>query len=147
MKKTYFPILLMVCLVAFQELSCQNKSSQITQSNSSVSYKFLDVKVTNFLFKKVDSNNNIVPFTDKDVTFLKDYFLQKEGVLSVNANSTDKVIEVISLLQKDGKILFQHRQVIELLQNMGYITTHMHCERQQRHLHSNTPQHNQTVTL
>ena len=137
MKKTYFPILLMVCLVAFQELSCQNKSSQITQSNSSTSYTFLDVKVTNFLFKKVDSNNNIVPFTDKDVAFLKDYFLQKEGVLSVNAKPTNKAIEVISLLQKNGKILFQHRQVIELLQNMGYIATHMHCERQQRYLHSN----------
>jgi len=147
MKKTYFPILFMVCLVAFQELSCQNKSSQITQSNSSTSYTFLDVKVTNFLFKKVDSNNNIVPFTDRDVTFLKDYFLQKEGVLSVKANPTDKVIEVISLLQKEGKILFQHRQVIELLKNMGYIATHMHCERQQRYLHSKNFQLNTAVSL
>lgn len=134
MKKILVTALVLVCLFTYEDLTAQIK---IIQNNSFLNSKdsvLLDVKVTNFLFKKTDFNNSIVEFTQDDVVFLNNYFAQKEGVLSLKSHLLDKSFEVVSLLQKEGKIIFQHRQVIEILQKMGYITIQMNCKREQRYL-------------
>ena len=134
MKKICLISQLVVYLLIAHQLSAQIPASQVKHRTDSKKSALLDVKVTQFLFKKVDQHDQVVPFTDKDIAFLTSYFLQKEGVISVNSDVTDKTIEIVSLLQKDGKILFQHRQESELLQKMGYVATKMNCERQQRQL-------------
>lgn len=120
--------LLLVCLMTCQHISAQvviTEDNPLSTPNDSV---LLDVKVTNFLFKKIDTNNSIVEFTNEDLISLNNYFTQKEGVVSLKSRLIDKSFEVVSLLQKEGKIVFQHRQVIDILQRMGYIAIQMNCK-------------------
>lgn len=147
MKKTYLIFQLVVYLLICHQLSAQIPVSQVKHLTVLHKTALLDVKVTHFLFKKVDKDRKVVPFTNKDTAFLKGYFLQKEGIISVRANSTDKTIEVVSILQRNGKVLFQHRQERELLQKMGYITTKMHCKVQKQHIPVESVQNNQEVKL
>ncbi|MFK7906619.1 MAG: hypothetical protein AB8B69_15920 [Chitinophagales bacterium] len=145
MKKTILYLVLVV-LVGQSNIYAQEESlieTDIIQSSG-----FCDVKTTDFNFKKVDENHRIVAFTKEDLINLEAFFNEQQGVLSVEGDYLDKTIQVLNLSEQDGKTLFDHCEIAEILNRDGYITIRLRSRIKSQYLLAVVPtlDHNSEMT-
>ncbi|MEZ4886355.1 MAG: hypothetical protein R3E32_16585 [Chitinophagales bacterium] len=130
-----FSILFALCVFT-QNIHAQSDLTKIIRTDKVPNSGFFDVKVTNFLFKKVDDNNNVVAFTEADAQKLYAFFEKETGVVYVESHTIDKSIKVISLIQTDGKSLFDYKVFVDMLDQLGYIVTQLRCKTQKQYIAS-----------
>ena len=132
LKRTILPLLFLV-FAGESILYAQGEKSLLETDFIEVS-GFFDVKTTDFTFKKVDENHRIVAFTKDDLTHLQTFFESQEGVLKVKGDHVDKTIQVISLLEKEGQVFFEHREIAEILNRDGFITIRLRTRTKSQYL-------------
>ncbi len=100
---------------------------------------FFDVKTTEFTFKKVDKNHRVIAFSEGDFLYLQSFFNQQDGILNVSGHQLDKTLEVTSLLEKSGQLLFDHCGIVEDLNSSGYITIRLRSRVKSQYLIASIP--------
>lgn len=130
---------MLIGLFSTQAIQSQSPPSQIVKTDKISKSGFFEVKVTNFLFKKIDANNKVVSFTEADAEILNTFFEEETGVVSVESHAIDKSVRVLSLLQKDGSSLFEHKKFVDMLDELGYVVTRLHCQTQRQYIASTIP--------
>ncbi|MEZ4886356.1 MAG: hypothetical protein R3E32_16590 [Chitinophagales bacterium] len=131
MKKS---ILLLFFVVSMGNSTIHAQDNSLIETDMIEVSGFFDVKTTDFTFKKVDANNRIIAFTTEDLEYLKTFFENQEGVLRVEGDKLDKTVQVVSLLEKDGQIFFQHREIAEVLNQDGFVTIRLRTRSNSRYL-------------
>lgn len=132
-------ILLLLCIFFAGHAMIAQEESLIETDMIEVN-GFFDVKTTVFTFKKVDENHRIVAFTKEDLSYLQTFFQNQEGVLLVEGDQLDKTVKVVSLLEKDGKIFFEHREIATILNRDGFVTIRLRSRKTSEYLVAIAPQ-------
>ncbi len=150
--KNLFPILTISMFILLVCFSTQLSHAQVTlakvvRTDKVSNSGFFDVKVTNFLFKKVDDNNKIIAFTEEDAQTLYQFFEKENSIVSVESHSIDKSVRVISLLQKDGSSSFEFKNFVDMLDELGYVVTQLRCNTQKQYIASTTPKSENKVMV
>ncbi|MGB1241908.1 MAG: hypothetical protein ACPG49_05270 [Chitinophagales bacterium] len=127
-------ILLLLCIFfAGHSMIAQEEDSLIETDMIEVN-GFFDVKTTVFTFKKVDDNHRIVAFSKEDLSYVQTFFQTQEGVLKVEGDQLDKTLKVVSLLEKDGKLFFEHQEIATILNRDGFITIRLRSHKTSQYL-------------
>jgi hypothetical protein len=86
---------------------------------------YLDVQITNYLFRKVDTNYKIVEFTPLDALKLEQFFMLKKGVLSCETHALNKTAKIVSHINEPNITVsldfFDPIAAMEELKTMGYV--------------------------
>ncbi|MGB0931738.1 MAG: hypothetical protein ACPGVB_13225 [Chitinophagales bacterium] len=126
-------ILLLLCIFFAGHSMIAQEDSLIKTDMIEVN-GFFDVKTTVFTFKKVDDNHRIVAFSKEDLSYLQAFFRNQEGVLKVEGDQLDKTLKVVNLLEKDGKVFFEHQEIATILNRDGYITIRLRSHKTSEYL-------------
>ncbi len=119
-----------------QVVNAQATLAKVVRTDKVPSSGFFDVKVTNFLFKKVDDNNKVIEFTEDDAQMLNTFFESEIGIVSVESHAIDKSVRVVSLMRKDGTSLFEYKNFVDMLDELGYVVTQLLCKTQRQYIAS-----------
>lgn len=87
---------------------------------------YFNVKICDFIFKKLDHNKRLVEFTPLDIVKLEQYFMAKAGVLTCSSHVLDKNVKVVSKMYDNGLPAFDHYKVVEELHQMGFAVLTLH---------------------
>jgi len=126
-------ILLLLCIL-FAGHSIIAQEEPLIETDMIEVNGFFDVKTTVFTFKKVDDNHRIVAFTKEDLSYVQTFFQTQEGVLKVEGDQLDKTIKVVSLIEKDGKLFFEHQEIATILNRDGFITIRLRSRQTSEYL-------------
>ncbi|MGB0839504.1 MAG: hypothetical protein ACPGXL_05160 [Chitinophagales bacterium] len=104
---------------------------------------YINVKITEFHFRKVNARNNVIEFTKADALQLVQFFMEQDNVLSCESDAINKTVKVISKLpHTDNHIstsTFQHRTMVDVLKPMGYLVTGLKTGSQKMLFEGQTP--------
>lgn len=123
MKNIYVLIMAFFCCVC--QLMAQNKNVRYLTSREIQALKEdtpMDVKISNYIFRKVDKNRHLSEFTTLDAIKLEHFFLGKSYTYACESRAIDKTLIVTTRLS------FDHRSVVAELEQMGYIVTGLRSE-------------------
>ncbi|MGB1243691.1 MAG: hypothetical protein ACPG49_14295 [Chitinophagales bacterium] len=132
---------------SIQTIQAQSTPSGIVKTDKIAKSGFFEVNVTNFLFKKIDDNNKIISFTEADAEMLNAFFEVEEAVISVESHVIDKSVRVLSLLQKDGTSLFEYKKFVDMLDELGYVVTRLHCQTEKQYIASTIPKNENRLVV
>ncbi len=104
-----------------QELELGSKIVESAEIQNLEKDKPYHVKITNFIFRKVDHRRRIVEFTADDADKITTYIMRQGGVLSCKSNSIDKSFKVITKSEINGKDPFDHKHIVRELSKVGYV--------------------------
>ena len=139
--------LILASCIPTQIANAQATLAKVVRTDKVPNSGFFDVKVTNFLFKKVDDNNKVIAFTEADAEKLYNFFGKENGIVSVESHAIDKSVRVVSLLQKNGTPLFEYKNFVDMLDELGYVVTQLRCKTQRQYIASTAPKQENKVIV
>ncbi len=118
--------------ITFLFLSCFSFVFAFAQSNGNLSKmrytvsqelqslkedKEMNVRISQYNFRKTDKNHRIVEFTLLDAIKIENYLMKQKGVLTCETHALDKTAKITTQPE------FDHKSLIPELEKMGYIIT------------------------
>lgn len=110
-------------LIAFVAVHAQNNNTPkiryaLNQELKSLKEdKAMEVRISQYNFRKIDKNHRVVEFTPLDAIRLESYFIKQKNVMACETHALDKTATITTPPD------FDHKAIIPELEKMGYLIT------------------------
>ena len=145
LNSVFFTLLLLSGWMILAQNGSHDHSTRIVNGKEIQAYSgdnVVKVKITEYIFKKLDSAKHLVAFKPVDAKELLDFFVQTKGVLVCEAHALDKTVRVIGVVgeNEESEPGFDHRAMLPLLAEKGYVVIGMHARYDMMRFTSDLPE-------